>query len=142
MSSRRAWALVSLWAPVVIYMAAIFAGSSSSEGPDLPIRVWDKAGHAAAYAGLCLLIVRALAGGWTQPVSVRIVCMAAVLAIAYGLTDEFHQSFVPRRSPDAFDLLADAAGASCAAGGWLLWARAAPARIVTRWQARYNSRPR
>ncbi|MEZ4273606.1 MAG: VanZ family protein [Myxococcota bacterium] len=33
------------------------------------------------------------------------------ITILYGLVDEFHQSFVPGRSPDLLDALADAAGA-------------------------------
>jgi VanZ family protein len=36
---------------------------------------------------------------------------AAVVGSAYGLTDEVHQAFVPNRSADPRDWLADTAGA-------------------------------
>jgi VanZ family protein len=41
--------------------------------------------------------------------------------VAYGVTDEWHQSFVPGRSADAIDLVADAVGAGLAAGGLGAW---------------------
>jgi VanZ family protein len=45
----------------------------------------------------------------------RTAVLAASLATLYGVTDEIHQHFVPPRQAEAFDLLADAAGASAAA---------------------------
>ena len=40
--------------------------------------------------------------------------MTILLAAMYGVSDEFHQKFVPGRTPDVFDAAADTAGA-CAA---------------------------
>ena len=45
---------------------------------------------------------------------------ALVLSVFYGLTDEFHQMFVPGRVADLFDLLADAGGAII--GLFVVWA--------------------
>jgi VanZ family protein len=36
---------------------------------------------------------------------------AFAVAILYGLSDEWHQSFVPGRTPDVWDLVVDAIGA-------------------------------
>ncbi|MDR0991105.1 MAG: VanZ family protein [Propionibacteriaceae bacterium] len=44
---------------------------------------------------------------------------AVVLASLYGVTDEFHQSFVPGRSPDPKDWMVDTIGAIC--GVVLVW---------------------
>lgn len=44
--------------------------------------------------------------------------LAIVFAIVYGLSDEFHQSFVPGREPSLLDLGADLAGALAAA--WII----------------------
>jgi VanZ family protein len=41
------------------------------------------------------------------------------LAVLYGLSDEWHQSFVPGRTPDVVDILTDAIGA--AIGLLLVW---------------------
>jgi VanZ family protein len=37
-----------------------------------------------------------------------------LICVLYGLTDEWHQSYVPMRSPDPLDLLHDAIGAASA----------------------------
>jgi VanZ family protein len=41
------------------------------------------------------------------------------LAVLYGLSDEWHQSFVPGRTPDIVDIVTDAFGA--AVGLFLVW---------------------
>jgi VanZ family protein len=47
-----------------------------------------------------------------------------VFATLYGLTDEWHQSFVPGRSAAVADALADMVGAIVGSAAWLmLWAR-------------------
>jgi VanZ family protein len=108
-SPGAAW----LWAPVLVYAAGIFALSSVSE-PPMPGGVSDRAIHAWVYAGLALLLLRALTGGCWPNVSARRAAGAALLASAYGLSDEWHQWFVPGRVFDRLDLLADMAGASAA----------------------------
>ena len=71
----------------------------------------DKLEHALAYSGLGALLLRALAGGLRRPVTARAAVLAVAIAALYGASDEFHQHFVPHRSMDAYDLLADTAGA-------------------------------
>lgn len=109
--------LCSLWAPVVAYMALIFGLSSITQPPDLPAELSDKTGHLALYFGLSALLVRALAGGWRERVTPIVACLAVVMATVYGVTDEVHQHFVPPRQMDAWDIAADAVGASLAALG-------------------------
>jgi VanZ family protein len=77
--------------------------------------------HQAAYFGLTLLLVRALARGRWSDVTRATVLGAWAIAVAYGVTDEWHQSFVPGRSAELRDLAADAMGALLAAiavGAW------------------------
>lgn len=53
----------TLWLPVFVYMALIFHFSSESAPlPALTALVWDKALHLTEYAGLGLLLCRALRG--------------------------------------------------------------------------------
>ncbi len=107
---------MSLWAPVLGYMALIFVASSISHPPEFPGSVpgADKYVHVLMYAGLTALFVRARAGGWMRPVSMTVAASAVLFSTAYGLTDEIHQHFVPPRQMDALDLVADAGGAALA----------------------------
>jgi len=101
-------------------MALIFGLSSISQTPAFVGGV-DKYLHAALYSGLAVLIVRALAGGWGRRVTIGIVVATIAIAAAYGVSDEFHQSFVPRRSVEAMDVVADTVGASVAAFALYAW---------------------
>jgi hypothetical protein len=99
----------SLWAPVVIYMGAIFS-VSSIPGPPIPGGS-DKSLHVLAYLGLAVVVVRALAGGLPRRIGLGIAATALLITIGYGATDEVHQLFVPGRSGEVGDLMADAGGA-------------------------------
>jgi VanZ family protein len=99
-----------LWLPVLIYMAGIFYASSISD-PPVPSNVPDVNLHAAAYFGLMLLVVRALARGTRANITTRVVLTAFLITVAYGATDEWHQTYVIDRHADWRDLLADAIGA-------------------------------
>lgn len=104
---------ILLWAPVVAYMALIF-GLSAMSNPPAPPQVSDKTEHFAAYAGLALVTLRAVAGGRLRSVRWSAVVIAWTIAATYGVSDEFHQSFVPGRTPDIADVAADALGAAVA----------------------------
>ena len=101
-------------------MAIIFGLSSVSRPPAFVGGV-DKYLHATLYGGLGALLVRALAGGWHRRVTVGFVAATIALAAAYGVSDEFHQSFVPNRSVEALDVVADTVGASIAAITLYAW---------------------
>lgn len=107
-----------LWGPVALYMALIFWASSLSSPPS-PAQVSDKVQHFAAYAGLALVSLRATAGGRVRGLTLAAAVAAWVLAAAYGVTDEWHQAFVPGRTSDVADVAADwlGAGAAAVAGG-------------------------
>ena len=95
-------------------MALLFVVSDQavvSAVPGLP----DWVTHGAAYAVLAVLLCRALAGGLARPVTARVAVTAVVASFAYGVTDEIHQSFVPGRHADAWDLLKNLGGAVVAA---------------------------
>jgi VanZ family protein len=124
----RPRALPRLWLPVLTFAAAIFLVSSMPE-PPLPSSVSDKTGHRAAYAAFGLVVLRALSGASWSGVTAATSGSALAIATLYGATDEWHQSWVPGRSPDVLDLLADASGAALAIGGaWLV--------AVLRWRRR------
>jgi len=71
----------------------------------------DKLFHLLEYAILGYLIARAAGNSANLQLSAHFRIFAVFLAILYGLTDEFHQCFVPGREAEILDLLADGAGA-------------------------------
>jgi len=95
-------------------MAAIFYLSSRSGLPHLPGGLSSYSGHAIGYALLAALVLRALAGAKWEHVRGALAWRALLFSSAYGITDEFHQSFVSNRTPDALDWAADTAGAAFA----------------------------
>lgn len=109
-----------LWMPVLLYMAAIFGVSGMSD-PGLPGGVSDKLAHAAAYMGLGILSVRAVAGGLPAPVTLRVALLGMLIACGHGAFDEVHQMFVPGRSADVADWYADVAGAWLGLGACWAW---------------------
>jgi VanZ family protein len=115
---------VGLWGPPALYAAIIFWLSSRSVVQDVSLLpLWlqiDKVQHGIAYAGLSALCLRALADGRWSGVTLSRALAAIAVASVYGLSDEWHQSFVPERTAEAADLLADAAGATISAT--TLWA--------------------
>jgi VanZ family protein len=101
-------------------MVAIFGASSIPDLQASPAGLSDKTVHALVYGLLGALVLRAVARAEWAGVTLVAVLTAALISGLYGVTDELHQSFVPGRSIEALDMVADAAGASGAAG--VIWA--------------------
>jgi VanZ family protein len=99
------------WAAVVVWMVVLFVLSAQSSLPNLTPGLpglEETGGHLAAYGLLAGLLWWALRGtGARYPATA-----ALVLAVLYGASDEFHQSFVPGRTMTVSDLLVDLIGAS------------------------------
>ena len=114
-------ALTSMYCSGIFYL-------SSLQDLDKAVPAWldwpgaDKAVHAALYGGLAGLVAMGLRQSNPRGVALRTLFLAPVVfAVVYGVSDEFHQAFVPTRSPDPLDLLADAAGATIIAGVYTTW---------------------
>jgi VanZ family protein len=114
--------LLWLWLPVALDAGLIFYVSSIPKLATPPGPFSDKHFHGGSYALLAALLVRALASGRVNGITVRVAVGAFLLATLYGATDEFHQLFVPGRSASLADLVADGLGAAAAAGLLLAWA--------------------
>ncbi len=99
------------WLPAIGWATVIFVLSAQPKLPS-PAGLGDKQAHVLAYALLAVLVLVGLAGGRVARVSRQAIGGAFVIAVLYGVSDEFHQSFVPGRTPDVGDVVADAAGAA------------------------------
>ena len=98
------------WLPAAAWAAVIF-GMSSVPGSSIPGR-FSYLGHIVQYGVLGAALVWALIPGRG---GIGIVALAAAIASAYGITDEFHQAFVPFRTPDPLDWLVDTVAAAAGA---------------------------
>ena len=70
----------------------------------------DKFFHFGIYALLALLVARAVKKERPMWVSGKISLITILFVSVFGLSDEFHQAFVPERFASALDFLADCAG--------------------------------
>lgn len=90
------------------YMLGLFVLSSFPQWRlqvfGLSARLWDL-GHVPLFAGLAWVTLWAILG----PAGLRALCVGAV-CLAFALTDEVHQIFVPGRVFSWADILADGVG--------------------------------
>jgi hypothetical protein len=131
---------IRYWVPVVLWMAAIFYGSSRTSQPG-PLSwpppegfILRKATHMVEYAGLFVLLQRVLvvarprSSQGTSRTSEKgtaarralpfIQAFAALFLFA--LSDELHQSFVPQRGAQLLDVGWDMLGAAAGLAAILL----------------------
>ena len=138
------WALVIVWAGFIFFMSA-HTGDDLNDGDGFIAAVFQilaavqekvfgagvdivpSAAHFLEYAVLGALLTNALC--YHMP-SLQAFLLAVFLASLYGVSDEFHQYFVPSRTPDPLDWVVDTCGA--ALGGVLLMFGSAKANKLNR----------
>ena len=107
MSFLSLWLPPAAWCGLIFYLSSI-PGLSTGWG------VWDlilrKCAHMFMYGVLTLMMVRALRRSFAALTPRAVKLFAAGFAILYGMSDEYHQSFVPGRGPAAHDVVIDAVG--------------------------------
>jgi VanZ family protein len=101
------------WVCAAVLAVQIFSISS------LPFELrepFDKVFHVLAYGSLTLMLWIATAGRWP------VLLVAGVMAL--GLADELRQAFIPTRSAEFMDFLADALAAATV-GALMYWKQGA-----------------
>ncbi len=103
------------WLPLFIYAAFIFYLSSlpGTTYPHLFLSA-DKVFHFGEYCILGYLLAKAL-GQYQLKGKVLFVIAVSVCSV-YGISDEFHQFFVPNRCSSGVDIIADVMGSSLGIG--------------------------
>jgi VanZ family protein len=123
------------WLPVLIWLGLIFIGSTDMLSAEYTSRFfvpflrwldphisWEaintihtairKLGHVTEYAILAVLLWRAVGDGLSFKAKTPIVFVAVWLACGiFAVSDEFHQSLVPSRTPSVRDVIVDICGA-------------------------------
>ncbi len=110
------------WAPSAAWMVAIFALSSltstaiefsapaAAATRSFPSLANQVTAHLVEYGVLAILVYRALSQRLPAATPIMWIAVLAV-TVAYGASDEFHQSFVQGRHASWMDIGYDAAGA-------------------------------
>lgn len=96
------------WVPVAAYATLIFVLSSNPRPALLP--GLDKLIHVGEYCLFAGLLYWALVGSLQGRLG-RVDALTVILTTLYGMSDEIHQFFVPGRTAEAVDVLADCFGA-------------------------------
>jgi VanZ family protein len=143
--SGRYVVFLRYWLPVLFWMALIYSGSADKNSyahSSLffePLMRWlfphlsnaavgelhhlfRKTGHLTEYAILAWLVWRAICKPRKRdprPWNWAAAGLTLAVVFAYAASDEFHQIFVPNRTPLVSDVLIDTSGG--AAGLLLLW---------------------
>ncbi len=108
------------WLPVLVWLSVIFIGSSIGNLPHVGGSLLDgivhRAAHVIEYAILGVLLIRATGEHgsltWRQVIGVGLLCGL------YGMTDEWHQRYVPGRNSEFSAVLFDLGGGLI---GTLIW---------------------
>lgn len=145
MSGRSVTRFLLRWIPLLAWMAFIsFASSDNFSATNTsriigPLVLWlfprtsvetlevihlviRKIAHFSEYGVLALLAARASLGSPHSFLRQGWFLVSLILVASYALIDEYHQSFVPSRTPSIYDSLIDVIGGSAVL--LFLWARA------------------
>jgi len=99
--------------PMITVMGIIFFLSNQpGDRLDLPdIPDLDKVLHAVAYGVLAFTVLFAVPENKNRKNPWGVSLLVVMFCLLYGISDEFHQSFVPNRMPSVMDVIADTTGA-------------------------------
>ncbi|MCC2683506.1 MAG: VanZ family protein [Paenibacillaceae bacterium] len=115
MKQYRKWIVPLVWMGVIFYLSSRTSSQLDTLLPFFHLFIPSMEsfdwGHFFAYFILACCYYWPFANrtpGWKGKVAI-VICSGL-----YGLTDEFHQSFVPGRTPDLMDIRNDMIGAALA----------------------------
>ncbi len=97
--------------PVLAYMALIFYSSSGPVTSSTLNAIPDYYLHSLGYSVLCMLAFWAVHEGLDVSAGRWGYLLPILITVLYGISDEFHQSFVPARDAEIKDVFSDSAGA-------------------------------
>lgn len=111
LSKKQKRLIFFYWLPVLFWCAGIYFLSSvpslRSELPDDWDLVLRKLAHITEYAVLVFLFFRAASQSIGKR---RAIAYAALFALTFALSDEYHQTFISGRSGNAVDATIDSLG--------------------------------
>ena len=102
-----------IYVPLVLYWILLFTATSLPAAHVPSFAVTDKIKHFSAFFGLSILLsLTILYQHKVLLFKKYFLSIAVIISSFYGLLDEIHQSFVPGRSSEFLDWVADSLGAA------------------------------
>ena len=100
------------WFPVISWAILIFVLSSMPAFPKKlePLLVIDEIPHMIEYAIFAVLLARAFNNSSRVEFKKNFRILTVICVIVYGISDEWHQSFVPNRVACFSDIFYDTVG--------------------------------
>lgn len=80
---------------------------------------FDKVAHLAVYAILAYSMIWWLYPPENKRSPFKVACITILLCTLYGISDEYHQTFIPGRLSGFDDVIADSLGAAIISFWWL-----------------------
>ena len=101
--------------PLVVYWLILLTATSIPAANMPSIEMIDKVNHLVAYFGLSVLLFLTFLFQRKYKLSlIKISLYPIIICAIYGALDEIHQMFIPGRSAEFLDWLADFGGATLA----------------------------
>ena len=98
--------------PLLLCMGIIFFLSHQpGDSLDLPLFAGaDKLTHMIAYGVLSATVIFSFSSEARREKRALVLVVAVIVPILFGLSDEYHQSYIAGRNSEILDLVADGAG--------------------------------
>lgn len=100
------WFLVFIWAGIIFFLS--HQPDLKSSFPSEYDFILRKLAHISEYAVLTFLLIRAFSQ--YQLSTKKILFFSIILAVLYAFSDEYHQSFISKRTGAFQDILIDSIG--------------------------------
>ena len=122
MNRRKVLAILRM-VPMIVVMGTIFI-LSAQPGDRFATALLpgiDKLAHAVAYGKLALTVLYVFSEDRKKNHPKTVMLLTVIFCVAFGVSDEFHQSYVPGRMASVLDLAADCVGAVAASLLYYRW---------------------
>ena len=104
--------IILVYIPLIVYWIALLVGTSLPSVSVPSVAFGDKITHLMAFLILSILLsLTLLYQNKNELLKSKHTVSAFIIVSIYGALDEIHQGFIPGRSQDIFDWLADTIGA-------------------------------
>lgn len=107
---------VSWFITIIIAIVIFYVSSLTFLGPVGKSNIYSTLYHISSFFFFAFFLQIALVKGKNK----KLILLAFLIATFYGVTDEFHQLFVPGRSANIFDVFIDAIGITYSALFYLI----------------------